>query len=101
MEYQAEPFEETLAEFRRRVICKGGTVQEHYAIRKIDQLEEYILDLGVWIELAVSALDAALKDGEQESEKVWHGRLRHEVAKLCEGVLLTKPNLKRKEVAKP
>ena len=37
--YQAEPFEETLAAWRERIILRGGTMEEHYALRKIDDLQ--------------------------------------------------------------
>jgi hypothetical protein len=42
---QAEPFESTLEAFRLRVITKGGNVEEHYAIRKIEQQEERLRKL--------------------------------------------------------
>ena len=61
--YQAEPFEETLAAWRERIILRGGTVEEHYALRKID-------DLQLARDVMQSERDDAIRKASEQSEYI-------------------------------
>jgi hypothetical protein len=60
---QAEPFKEMIEAFRKRVILKGGSVEEHYVLRKINDLESTL-------KICVQALETCQHDCDQNAPDI-------------------------------
>lgn len=81
--YKAEPFEETIEAFRKRVILEGGSVQEHYVFTKIDRLKSRIADLEAWLEHTIKS-DAVVLKEMIEVKNMWQKKAEELEAKIAE-----------------
>lgn len=92
--FQAEPFEEILEKFRHRVITKGGSVEEHYALRSIDKLTQKLAEVK---EAIAKAREDGARDMRQRIIKAMNVFAEQKsidgkaMAALLEGVFSTLP----------